>query len=90
MISGIHPGGQKQAQKETNVEMDKKQIESIFSGEGIEDFLWFDPHDIVVSQWVRMKCRFGCGEYGRNSCCPPNVPPVPGCRSKSYPIIPAP
>ena len=27
-----------------------------------------------------MKCRFGCGDYGRNASCPPNVPTVPECR----------
>jgi predicted metal-binding protein len=27
-----------------------------------------------------MKCVFGCSEYGRNACCPPNTPSVPECR----------
>jgi len=33
-----------------------------------------------VAQWVRMKCMFGCSEYGRNASCPPNTPSVPECR----------
>ena len=36
---------------------------------------------VVVAQWVRMKCMFGCGEYGHNACCPPNIPSVSECAS---------
>jgi len=53
----------------------------MFRGRGFDDFRWIDPASIVVAEWVRMKCLFGCGEYGRNASCPPNVPPVPECRS---------
>lgn len=30
--------------------------------------------DIVVAEWVRMKCRFGCPNYGKRLDCPPNTP----------------
>ncbi|MCQ1538215.1 DUF2284 domain-containing protein [Methanocalculus taiwanensis] len=30
--------------------------------------------DIVVSDWVRMKCRFGCKGYGKHLSCPPYTP----------------
>ena len=33
-----------------------------------------------MSQWVRMKCKFGCGEYGRGGACPPETPSVAECR----------
>ena len=59
---------------------DRTALESLFARHGYSDFKWIDPADIVVAQWVRMKCTFGCGEYGRNACCPPNVPSVPECR----------
>ena len=36
---------------------------------------------IVISQWVRMKCMFGCVEYGRIACCPPNTPSVDECKT---------
>lgn len=55
------------------------QLESIFRKHGLEDFRWIDPAKIVVSQWVRMKCTFGCREYGRTGSCPPNVPSVAEC-----------
>ena len=30
--------------------------------------------DIVVSQWVRFKCRYGCKGYGKHFGCPPYAP----------------
>jgi predicted metal-binding protein len=59
---------------------DRQALEGVFAKHGYTDFKWIDPKDIVVAQWVRMKCMFGCGEFGRNASCPPNVPPVPECR----------
>ncbi|NYT01680.1 MAG: DUF2284 domain-containing protein [Methanosarcinales archaeon] len=29
---------------------------------------------IVVSDWVRFKCRYGCPNFGRRLCCPPYSP----------------
>ncbi len=56
------------------------ELEALFAKHGYTDFKWIKPKDIVVSQWVRMKCTFGCANYGRNASCPPNVPPVSECR----------
>ena len=58
---------------------DHQELEEIFRKHGYEDFRWLDPEEIVVSRWVRMKCMYGCREYGRNACCPPNTPPVEEC-----------
>ena len=33
-----------------------------------------EPGDIVVSEWVRWKCMFGCKGYGKHLSCPPYVP----------------
>lgn len=55
------------------------QMEALFRKHGYDDFKWIEPEKIVVSQWVRMKCLYGCGEYGRNASCPPNVPSVSEC-----------
>ncbi len=57
-----------------------KGLEALFSKHGFTDFKWMKPEEVVVSQWVRMKCMFGCKEYGRNATCPPNVPSVAECR----------
>jgi predicted metal-binding protein len=59
----------------------RKQLEEVFLKHGFNDFRWIDPKNIVVSQWVRIKCMFGCVEYGKIACCPPNTPPVDECRS---------
>jgi predicted metal-binding protein len=59
----------------------RKQLEKLFRKHRFSNFKWIDPQDIVVSQWVRMKCTFGCREYGKNACCPPNTPSVDECRS---------
>jgi predicted metal-binding protein len=58
---------------------DAESFEQLFRAQGYEDFRWIDPQRIVVAQWVRMKCAFGCGEYGTCAACPPNTPPVPEC-----------
>ena len=55
-------------------------LEALLAKHGYTDFKWIVPKDIVVSQWVRMKCMFGCPDYGRNASCPPNVPSVSECR----------
>ncbi|HSB71057.1 MAG TPA: DUF2284 domain-containing protein [Candidatus Methylomirabilis sp.] len=55
-------------------------LEALFAKHGYTDFRWIDPKDIVVAQWVRLKCMFGCSEFGQNATCPPNVPSVPESR----------
>jgi predicted metal-binding protein len=55
-------------------------LEGLFSEHGYRDFRWIDPKEIVVAQWVRMKCMFGCPNYGRKGACPPQTPAVEECR----------
>lgn len=57
----------------------RKKLDTLFRDRGYTDYRWIDPQKIIVSQWVRMKCIYGCGEYGKNACCPPNVPTVSEC-----------
>jgi predicted metal-binding protein len=57
-----------------------KELDTLFNQHGYPDFKWIKSADIAVRQWVRMKCMFGCSEYGQNACCPPNVPDVAQCR----------
>jgi len=60
--------------------VDFKQIDSILLAQGFDDFKWLDPQDIVIAQWVRLKCEFGCSSYGRVASCPPNTPSVEECQ----------
>jgi len=58
----------------------RDELDSLFRQRGYVDYKWVDPKEFMVAQWVRMKCLFGCGEYGKNASCPPNVPAVSECR----------
>ena len=55
-------------------------LDTIFKRMGYTDYKWIDSHKIIVSQWVRVKCKFGCSEYGHCGVCPPNTPSVAECR----------
>lgn len=57
----------------------QEQLEQLFQQHGFSNFKWIDPQKIIVAQWVRMKCMYGCGNYGQNASCPPNVPSVSEC-----------
>ena len=58
--------------------INKDQIETLFTQKGFHDFKWIDPEEIIVAQWVRVKCMFGCSDYGLGTC-PPNTPSVEDC-----------
>ena len=58
----------------------REKLNALFEKHGYTDYRWIKAEDIVVAQWVRMKCMFGCGEYGRNATCPPNIPSVSECQ----------
>lgn len=60
--------------------IDRGKFASIFVNEGYRDYRWIEPEQIVVAQWVRFKCMFGCSSYGKKGTCPPHVPPVGECR----------
>ena len=57
-----------------------KELEDIFQKHGFDDYKWISPKDIVISNWVRMKCVYGCSTYGKCATCPPNNPSVSECR----------
>lgn len=56
----------------------KDTIDLILKNQGLTDYKWISPKSIIVAQWVRMKCMFGCDNYGDGSC-PPNAPTVSEC-----------
>jgi predicted metal-binding protein len=57
-----------------------EQIEPALRRQGLADYRWIDPSVILVAEWVRLKCEFGCPHYGRAAACPPNTPEVDACR----------
>jgi predicted metal-binding protein len=63
-----------------NLTPEKRQsLDAIIKAKGYSNFKWIDPQKIIVSQWVRTKCQYGCGEFGRGGACPPNTPSVAEC-----------
>jgi len=61
-------------------EIGRKSLEKMFKKHGYDDYKWIDPKGIVVGQWARMKCMFGCKNYGKCGTCPPNTPSVAECK----------
>jgi predicted metal-binding protein len=59
--------------------IEKRKLENIFKKHGLSDFKWLTAENIEVGQWVRMKCQFGCDDYGLAACCPPNMPSFAEC-----------
>lgn len=56
-------------------------VDDLAQKHGFHDFKWIDPNEIITAHWVRTKCVYGCGSYGKRACCPPETPPVSDCRS---------
>ncbi|OUJ18434.1 putative metal-binding protein [Methanonatronarchaeum thermophilum] len=48
-------------------------LEDIFK-EIHSDFKPIDPSKVVVANWVRWKCKYGCKAYGKHYSCPPHTP----------------
>ncbi|MFA5063657.1 MAG: DUF2284 domain-containing protein [Candidatus Omnitrophota bacterium] len=43
-------------------------------GLGAKEARIISPKTIVVAEWVRMKCQFGCDGFGQSLTCPPYSP----------------
>ncbi|MDI9644271.1 MAG: DUF2284 domain-containing protein [Candidatus Verstraetearchaeota archaeon] len=41
---------------------------------GANDAKLIRAEDVVTGHWVRLKCIYGCDDYGRNLACPPHSP----------------
>lgn len=51
-----------------------KELKTIALGGGATAVIQIEPKDIVVAQWVRNKCQFGCSLFGKRFTCPPYTP----------------
>ena len=43
---------------------------------GAQEAVLIPTRRVVTAEWVRLKCQFGCGGFGKGLCCPP-ITPVP-------------
>ena len=41
---------------------------------GAKDAKIITTDSVVIAEWVRLKCQFGCGGYGHSLTCPPYSP----------------
>ena len=41
---------------------------------GLTEVFPFSVEEIIVAEWVHLKCRYGCKQYNTNWCCPPATP----------------
>src|SRR5574340_54223 len=41
---------------------------------GCERAVLISTKTIAVAQWVQLKCKYGCDEYGKKLTCPPHAP----------------
>ena len=43
---------------------------------GLDSVIAFDINEIVLANWVCLKCRYGCSQYNSNWSCPPATPTI--------------
>lgn len=53
---------------------DLERFRSLAIELGAKDAVPIEASKIVVGNWVRLKCQFGCGGYGKRFTCPPYSP----------------
>ena len=41
---------------------------------GADDAIVINPKHVETGEWVRLKCKYGCGGYRGSLCCPPYSP----------------
>lgn len=51
-----------------------KQFAELAVRMGAVDAKAIDPKSIVVKDWVRLKCQYGCANYAKSLTCPPYSP----------------
>jgi len=54
--------------------MDKTAIQKLCDQQTIESSKFISPDSIVIEDWPRHKCKYGCPGYNSNYCCPPHSP----------------
>jgi len=48
---------------------------------GIETVMPFGVEKFELAEWVGLKCRYGCSQFGTNWSCPPATPELPQARA---------
>ncbi len=56
------------------IEVLEEELRSIALKSGASDFKFIPPARVVTARWVRLKCQYGCKNYGTRFTCPPYSP----------------
>ena len=51
-----------------------QRLREVGKGYGLDSIKPFASEDIIVADWVNLKCRYGCSKYNHSWCCPPATP----------------
>lgn len=50
------------------------EVRAVASKYHIQEVDLISAKDICVAHWVRLKCKYGCKNYAKSWCCPPETP----------------
>ncbi|MGD0450477.1 MAG: DUF2284 domain-containing protein [Candidatus Bathyarchaeia archaeon] len=64
----------KTATAKRSFEQDMEGFIKVAKRLGVLDAKAVDTKNIVVKDWVRLKCQYGCGGFGKSLTCPPYSP----------------
>lgn len=70
----------RQSPIETKTGAFRPYLEKALAG-GADHALVVSPSGVVTAPWVRMKCQYGCSNFGRLLACPPRSPAPDQTRS---------
>lgn len=51
-----------------------RKIADLGQNYGIDKIVPLSTKDISVAEWVSLKCKYGCRNFGKSWCCPPETP----------------
>jgi predicted metal-binding protein len=57
-----------------SIDILEEEIKNMAIKDGANIVLPINPEEIVVANWVRLKCQFGCPNYAKKLSCPPYSP----------------
>lgn len=52
----------------------EEELRAMAFKSGASIFVAVDPKNVVTARWVRLKCQYGCVNYGTSLSCPPYSP----------------
>ena len=60
--------------KVKKIDILEEEIKKMAVSDGANVVLPINPEEVVVGNWVRLKCQFGCPSYAKKLSCPPYSP----------------